>query len=162
MANLPTINSLEELLPALKVWQQKLRPVVGVPKAPRTPFNFRASSGASATGNALSWEFINGADGYVVYRSDNGNFSNPSIIARITDAKQLSYFDGLGASGITKYYRIAGTAGTDNQPQVIVGKQSATIKATSGSGTTTFDQTSGSSGNTGWNHPQSFRGRFSN
>lgn len=152
MPSLPSINSLQQLLPTLKIWQQTINPSVNAPTPPRTPFNFRAIGGASgATGVTLNWELVRGADGYQVQSSPTGDFSNASIVATLNSAAAISWFDSTIASGVKRYYRIRATTGTVNQPQSVFGVWSAPISSTSGNGTTSYDQTSGSSGSGGWN-----------
>jgi hypothetical protein len=138
MRNLPNINTLEEAIPTLKVWQQTLNQVVSSPPPPRTPFNFQAQEGATGvTGIALSWELVRGADGYEIQMSTTGDFSTASIIATLTSAVANTYFDNTISTSVKRYYRIRATAGTANSPHSVKGIWSAPISQTSGSGTTT-------------------------
>lgn len=150
---LPAIESNDQIISTLRLWRQQLNPVVNQPSRRRTPFNFRASSVAGALGILLSWENVRGADGYTIYYSANGDFSARSVLITLKDSAQISYFDNIGTSGVKRYYRIASTAGTVNQPQSVIGIQSATISQTTGSGTTSYDNTSHTSGSGGWNRP---------
>lgn len=145
MSSLPVISSLEQLLPALKLWQQTLNPSVNVPPQPRIPFNFRSSSGIGTPHTTLQWESVQGADGYQIQSSSNGDFSTPTtatIIAALRGQTSTSWTDALSASGVKRWYRIRATAGTVNQPQVIFGVYSAPIIATSGSGAIVYDKVS--------------------
>lgn len=152
MPSLPGINSLQELLPTLKIWQQRMNTVIDTPVAPRSPFNFQAVGGVvGATGITLSWEIVKGADGYEIQSSPTGDFSTAPIIAALTSPVATSWFDSTITTGVKRYYRIRSTVGTTNAPHTIKGQWTAPIFVTSGSGTTTYDQTSGgSSGTGGW------------
>jgi hypothetical protein len=151
MSSLPIISSLEQLLPTLKIWQQTLNPLTNTPVPPRPPFNLRATGGASgATGITLNWELVTGADGYEIQSSSTGDFSNASIIATLTNIASTSWFDSTTVTSVKKYYRIRATIGTTNAPHSIKGAWSASISNTSGSGTTTYDQTSGNTGTGGF------------
>src|SRR6266550_4875570 len=151
---LPTITSMEMAIPALKIWQQSLNSALNTPTPPRTPFNFTAAGGAAgATGITLNWEIVKDADGYEIQCSPTGDFSAAAIIATLTSIAATSYFDSTIVTTIKRYYRIRATAGSTNQPHVVKGIWSSPIAATSGSATTTYDQTSGTSGNTGYNRP---------
>jgi hypothetical protein len=144
MAQLPTINSLEQLLPNLKLWQQTINPTLNLPTVPRSPFNFRASGGAvGSTGVALSWEVVKGADGYEIQSSTNGDFSTAPVIATLTTNLAMSWFDSTVITSVKRWYRIRSTNGTTRAPHYLKGIWSAPIIATSGSNTTTYDQTSG-------------------
>ena len=152
--SLPTITSLEQMLPALKIWQQKLNSVLNSPVAPHAPFNFAASGGATgATGITLSWAIVKGADGYELQFSTNGNFSTAAIIGILGRIDATSFFDSTTVTSVKRYYRVRATAGTKNQPHSVKGAWSAPISVTSGSGATTYDSTSHTSGRTGWNRP---------
>lgn len=155
MPSLPTIHSANEAPRKLKIWQQQLNPVVNQPKAPRTPFNFQASGGAAGVlGNQLSWDRVQGADGYQIQMSSTGDFSSAQVIATLTSPVATSYFDNTVQSAVKRYYRIRSTSGTTNQPQSVQGIWSAPISQTSGSATTSYDTVSGSSGRSGWNSPR--------
>jgi hypothetical protein len=152
VGSLPGINSLQELLPALKIWQQSLTPVISAPVPPRSPFSFSANGGAAgATGITLNWEVVRGADGYEVQSSTNGDFSAAPIIAALQSVVATSFFDSTVVTNIKRYYRMRATNGSHAAPHSIKGAWTAVISATSGSGTTTFDQVSKSSGTGGWN-----------
>lgn len=155
--SLPAITSMEQLLPALQIWRQTIQPAISTPSPPRSPFNFRATSGSGSVGIVLNWDLVSGADGYIIQTSPNGDFSNATTLAQISNGAQTSFFDNTPATGTKKYYKIASTAGTISQPQSVTGIYSAPISITSGSGGTSFDNTSGSSGTDGWN--QGPRGR---
>ena len=151
MQNLPTITSLELLIPNLKIWQHALAPTVNIPPTPRPPFNFRAVGGAvGATGVTLQWEIVQGADGYQIQSSNTGDFSNASIIATTHELAATSWFDSTISTGVKRYYRIRATSGTTNQPQTIFGQWSAPISNSSGSNTTVYDSITNTSGRGGW------------
>jgi hypothetical protein len=155
--SLPTINSLESLLPMLKIWQQTINPAISVPPIPRSPFNFRAMGGATGTiGIALSWEQVAGADGYQIQSSPTGDFSTAPIVATLSSISATSFFDNTIVTGVKRWYRIRSTSGTIANPQSVQGTWTAPIYATSGSGTTTYDTVSSSTGinngNRGWNN----------
>lgn len=162
MSSLPTINSLDQAVSQLKVWQQSLNQVVSIPKAPRTPFNFQAAGAAAGvTGIPLSWEQVSGADGYEIQMSQTGDFSSAGIIATLPSPAATSYFDNTISTGAKRYYRIRATSGTTNQPQSVKGIWSAPITQTSGSPTTTYDTSSATSGAAGWNRPSGTGSRLS-
>jgi len=151
---LPTITAMEQLLPALKIWQQQLNPVVNSPVAPHAPFNVAAAGGAAgATGITITWGVLPGVDGYEVQMSPNGDFTNATVIATLTNLAATSTFDSTVVTGVKRWYRVRGTAGTRNQPHTVKGIWSAPVAATSGSGLVTHDQTTFTSGATGWNRP---------
>jgi hypothetical protein len=153
MNTLPQINSLEELLPALKIWQQTLNPVISTPPIPRSPFNFHATGGAAgAIGITLNWEQVSGADGYQIQSSTTGDFSTAPIVATLSSISATSFFDNTVVTGVKKYYRIRSTSGTLSNPQSVQGVWTSPISASSGSGTTVYDQVSNSSGTNGWNN----------
>lgn len=154
MSSLPVISSLEQLLPALKIWQQAINPVINTPVAPRAPFNFHAVGGAAgATGITLNWESVKGADGYEIQSSTTGDFSTAPIIATLTNLASTSFFDSTAITSVKKWYRIRSTTGTTNSPHSIKGIWSSPIFNTSGSGTTSYDQTTGGGGWSGGRNP---------
>ena len=107
-----------------------------------------------ATGITLTWDVVKGSDGYEIQASPTGDFSNASIIASITGQVGTSFFDSTTTTGVTRYYRIRATAGTQSQPHSIKGIWSSPISVASGSGATTYGNSSGSSGSSGWNRPR--------
>src|SRR5215469_7680005 len=141
--SLPNITSPEALLPALKQWQQKLNGVVNKPRPARPPYNTRVSSISGSTSILIEWEPVRGADGYQVFSSPTGDFSNRQILATLTSPTATSFVHDLGATGKPQFYAVASTSGTVSQPQSVLGKLSAAITNTSGSGTTVYDQTTG-------------------
>lgn len=129
---LPTIRSPQDFIREVKKWQTKLNPLVTSPRTPPAPFNF---AGTRARGGiTLAWAQVNGADGYEILRSDNGDFSNPTIIP-IRNPAQTSYFDAFTTAGgtgtVTKWYRIRATNGTFSQPGSAKGVLSGIVKQTS-------------------------------
>jgi len=158
MPSLPTIVNLERAVPTLKLWQQQLNQGISSPQPPRTPFNFHASGGASGSRSiTLNWETISGADGYQIQMSATGDFSSAPIIATISNTAATSWSDDTVVTSVKRWYRIRSTAGTSFQPQSVQGIWSAPIISTSGNNATTYDQTSGTSGNGGWNKPAKVR-----
>jgi hypothetical protein len=132
---LPTITSVSDLTRVLKKWQTQLNPLLKVPKTPHAPWNFAATR--QRGGILLSWAAgaQTDVDGYIILRSDNGDFANPVTIP-IQSAKQNSYFDPLGGTtggtaAITKWYRIRATNGTVQNPQSILGILSGAVTTTS-------------------------------
>lgn len=118
---------LAQLLPVLK-------PIAVRPVPPRTPWNFRAT--ANSSGNALSWESVPGADGYELQMTTNGDFSTASTVF----AGAATTFTDAVASGTKRWYRVRPFART-RQDEIVPGTWSAPLISTSGSGTTTYDQT---------------------
>lgn len=151
MTTLPTIGDMNSLVPVLKIWQKQLNPVVQKPPVLRSPFNFRGVG--SGTGNALSWEPVTNADGYEIQSSTNGDFFAAPILATLSNSVAVGYFDSLGAAGIKRYYRVRATGTVGGAQHAVKGTWTAPITSTSGSGSTTYDTTSGSSGHGGWNPP---------
>jgi len=131
--NLPTITNPGQMMQLLKIWQQRLNPVVARPQPVRPPFNLSANSPANTTGILLTWEPVRGADGYIIYASNNGDFSGASVLATIASPAGTSFFDKY-ATG-TRFYRIASTSGTVSQPQSVISNPSVPIRATAGGGT---------------------------
>ena len=149
--SLPTIRSPQQLIPGLKIWQQRLSRVVERPRFLRSPFNFRATG--STDGNLLEWTAVSGADGYEILRSDSADFGGSVVTFPVDSGNQESYFDAIGATSIAKYYKIRATSGTRSEPHGSKGRLSAAISATTGSGTTTRDTVSHTTGEGGWNAP---------
>ena len=53
----------------------------------------------------ISWKALEGADGYIIYRSTSKNGTYKKI-ATITDASQLSYVNKKLTTGKTYYYQV--------------------------------------------------------
>jgi|SRR6516164_5261516 hypothetical protein len=136
--SLPTITTLEQLLPAIKVWQQKLNTVLEKGRVLRPPFNLRASSVTGARAILLEWEVVPGADGYEISVSSNGDFSDEQVLQVQTSPLATSYVHSLSASGITQYYRVSATSGTVANPQSVIGAPSAPVSIASGHNGTVF------------------------
>lgn len=119
---------LQQLLPQLK--RNAVQPV-----PPRTPRNLRSTGVAS--GNAVSWETVPGADGYELQMTPNGDFSTA---ATVQSGAPTTYNDIVPA-GTKRWYRVRPTAGTPSQPGIIKGNWSAPIISVGNSGATTYDQT---------------------
>ena len=150
---LPTIQNTAHIVLQLKQWQAKLNGVLRNPNPLRSPVNFRAASASSATNIALSWDAIPNADGYEIESSTNGDFSafetgaTPIVIGNGT---QTTYSDAVGAASQSRWYRIRATSSVNSDRHASKGTWTAPIKATSGSGTTVYDQVSHAAG---WNVP---------
>jgi len=69
--SLPTISNVYQIVPRLKLWQNKLNRLIAAPTRHRPTFNFRATGASSGAGVSLDWEPVRGADGYIVSYSDN-------------------------------------------------------------------------------------------
>ena len=69
---------------------------------PRTPEGFSVTN--SAKGIALSWEKVEHATGYVIYRSTNG--TKWTSVKTLSGADSLSWTDTNRSSGSRYYYRI--------------------------------------------------------
>jgi hypothetical protein len=151
---LPPVSSMGSFVSTLKIWQQKLNPGLISPPQPRTPFNFRASGGPTgANAILLNWEQVRGADGYQIQMSTTPDFSNATIVATLRSPVATAWVDVTDTTGAQRWYRIRSTAGTVRRRQSVVGIWSAPVSSTSGNNSTTYDQTSGSSGPGGWNRP---------
>lgn len=147
---LPTITTLESAIPYLKIWQQRLNPLLNVALPVRCPFNFNVTGATGTSGLTLNWESVKGADGYRIYFSTTGDFSSSTLLTVITNAAQTSFYDNMGASGVKRWYRISATSGTVTAPQSFESVLSAPISASSGTAGTTYDNTSSTSGGGGW------------
>jgi len=154
MPALPTITTLQALLPSLKIWQQKIQPALGNVPVPRCPFNFRASGGPTGTTFVvLNWEQVSGTDGYEIQASSTGDFSTATTIATFKSPVATAYVDSTVTTGVQKWYRIRSTAGTLAKPQSVTSVWSAPVSNTSGSGTTSYNPINNNSGRGGWNPP---------
>src|SRR6516164_3587898 len=139
-SGLPTITTLEALLPTLKIWQQKLNPTVSRPRAPRSPWNFAATAPGTTTQNKLTWEAVPNATGYEIQASPTGDFGSAPIISVPTSQGQTVYNHESGASGQLYHYRIRATNGTSKSTWT------APIAITSVTNTKVYDQRSHTSG----------------
>jgi len=155
MPALPTITTLQALLPSLKIWQQKIQPVLGNVPTPRCPFNFRATGGPTGTTFVvLNWEEVSGTDGYEIQASSTGDFSTATTIATFKSPVATSWVDTTITTGVQRWYRIRSTAGTLAKPQSVFSVWSAPITSTSGNNTTSYNPIDNNSGgNGGWNPP---------
>lgn len=152
--SVPAITSLNDIVSKLNLWRQQINPLVSQPILPRSPFNFQAQGGiAGTTGILLGWDQVPHADGYEIQSSPTGDFSTVGVSVVIDNGAQTSYFDSLGVASTKRYYKIRATGGTVAQPHTIKGTLTAAISATSGSGTTSYDNTSHQSGGGAWNPP---------
>lgn len=137
---LPPITPGSDFYGTLRSWQNSLKPLLSIVQPPSVTMTFSAKG--VTNGVLLTWG-LNTAkanvDGYIIQRSDNGDFSANVTSIAIPSSTQNSYFDNLGSAGVTKYYRILATSGTIQDPQQNQGKPSGVISAASGSGSTTFD-----------------------
>ena len=152
--SLPTISRQQDVLPGLKLWQQRLNGVVKRIVRLRAVFNFKATtSTALANSVFLEWEPLKDADGYIIERSDSGDFSVPVRLPLIKGGNAASFLDNVGATGLTKFYRIIATSGTVREPHAVEGIPSAVISATSNSNATSYDQGSDDGWSTGSENP---------
>jgi len=133
--NLPTIPGS----PHFKIWARTLAPSVQSSFAPKAPWNFKAEG--KTDGILLTWTTVKGADGYELVRSDDGDFSTGLTIISLPQQQQNSYFDALGATSVTRSYKIRATSGTIAKPHVARGPLSGIVTETSGSGTSASDTT---------------------
>ena len=130
--SLPNISNLQQLLPSLKIWQQRLNRTIQKPQAPRAPFNLKASSMTGATAVLLEWEPVRGADGYIVYSSDVGDFSDGRVAKVQANPMATTWTDNLVIAGKTRFYRVSATSGTIANPRSVVGNPSVVVSIASG------------------------------
>jgi hypothetical protein len=131
--SLPTITTPNQVLPALKIWQQKLAVTLQKPQLVRPPWNLQASSITGSNSILLGWDAVKGADGYVIYGSSSGDFSSDNQVLKVQRSPvAVSWVDTLPATGITRYYRVASTSGTVADPQSAISSPSAAVKISSG------------------------------
>lgn len=133
--SLPTLLNASDLIQTLKKWQTQLNPLLTTPRTPQAPWNFSATRARG--GIQLQWAALSNlnADGYQILRSDNGDFSNPTIFS-ILGSQVASYFDSLPATAgatttIQKWYHIRATNGTQANPQSVLGVLSGIVTTTS-------------------------------
>ena len=74
-------------------------------------------------------------------RSDDADFSTGLTIISLPQQRQDSYFDALGATSVTRSYKIRATSGTIEKPQAVKGLLCGIVTETSGSGTSASDTT---------------------
>ena len=138
---LPIINRNEDIIPQLHRWRKQLNKTLKKPKRLRAVFNFRATGSTSLTTSILlEWEPLRDADGYIIERSDNGDFASPIRLPFIKGQAAASFLDNIGATGLTKYYRIIPTSGTIADPHTTEGIPSAVISGTTNTAATSYDQ----------------------
>lgn len=133
--NLPTIPGS----PHFKIWARSLAPSVQGALAKKAPWQFSAEG--KTDGILLTWATVAGADGYEIWKSDDADFSTGVTIIPIPQQRQDSYFDALGATSVTRSYKILSTSGTIAKPHTIRGPLSGIVTETSGSGTSVSDTT---------------------
>ena len=134
---LPTITGWSQLLPYLKLQQQSIDPILRRVAQPKVPWNFRVTK--KRNGLLLDWSTVKGADGYELLRSNTADFESPVEIP-IRNWNQNSYFDSLGGSATTRYYKIRATAGTLSAPFAVKGPTSGIVTDTSIDSTDTTTQ----------------------
>ena len=146
---LPYISRADDLYRSLELWRQQIQRSLNRPPNLKAPLNFRASAPTTTPSSILlEWASVRGADGYEIQRSDNGDFAAGAYKSFFIDnGKQTAYLDNVGASGVTRYYRILALSGTIQEPHSRRGIPSAVIQPTSSSGGTSYDGGT----NDGWN-----------
>ncbi len=133
--NLPTIPGS----PYFKIWARALASSVQDAPSRKAPWNFKAEG--KTDGILLTWATVAGADGYEIWRSDDADFSTGVTIIPVPQQQQDSYFDALGATSVTRFYKILSTSGTIAKPHLARGPLSGIVTETSGSGTSDSDTT---------------------
>lgn len=133
--NLPTIPGS----PHFKIWARSLASSVQGVLAQKAPWLFKAEG--KTDGILLTWAVVVGADGYEIWKSEDADFSAFVTIIPINQQQQDSYFDALGATSVTRSYKIRSTSGTVAKPHTARGPLSGIVTETSGSGTSAFDTT---------------------
>jgi len=125
---IPVLNSL----PGVEEWRQSLKQTVKTVATPKVPWNFVVSN--KQGGNYLTWQIVEGADGYIVEISTTGDFSTGIDAKQLPGNENISYFDTVptsgGATPPIRYYRVRATAGTVNQPQSVQGIATGVISST--------------------------------
>ena len=133
--NLPTIPGS----PHFKIWARSLAPSVQTAPAKKAPWQFKAEG--KTDGILLTWATVAGADGYEIWKSEDADFSTGVTVIPIPQQQQDSYFDALGATSVTRFYKILSTSGTIAKPHSSRGPLSGIVSETSGSGTSSPDTT---------------------
>lgn len=100
---LPTVTGLDSVVDTLKLWQRQLSATTKQVKTPTIPWNFAAQG--KAAGVQLTWAKADDATGYEVSWSETPDLSSPHVV-RLDGADQLSYFDSIGSSGVTRWYKL--------------------------------------------------------
>src|SRR4029077_5168258 len=136
--SLPALVSLEQSLPILKQWQQQANDALALPAAARPPFTLQARG--NGTQIILSWEVVQGADGYELQTSSNGDFSTVTNILSLKGANTTGFTDASLVPGATRCSRSRSPAGADNNPQVVKGQWSAPVQTSSTVTTPVYDQ----------------------
>lgn len=133
MANrgIPVINNL----PEFQQWRNALKDSSTSVPTPKAPWNLTVSS--QQGGNYVTWQVVTGADGYILNVSTDGNFNpnNPNLTSiRLPGGQNISRFDSTptaqGATPAKRYYQVAATAGTTNNPQSVVGPFTTVVSQT--------------------------------
>ena len=133
--NLPTIPGS----PYFKIWARTLSSSIRATLAPKAPWNFKAEG--KTDGILLTWATVIGADGYEIVISEDTDFSTGLTIISLPQQRQDSYFDALGATSVTRSYKIRATSGTIEKPQAVKGLLGGIVTETSGSGASASDTT---------------------
>lgn len=125
---IPVISSIPQLLQ----WQAGLRATLKVPAATPVPANFAIAS--KQGGNYLTWAQINGADGYEVEISTDGNFETVLQRVLLPGVTATAYFDTVptdsGTTPTKRYYRVRSTSGTKKAPQSVFGRPTSVLGST--------------------------------
>lgn len=136
---LPNLTPSSDFFSTMKSWQQALKSVLSQRQPPSVVLSFSAKG--IAGGAQLTWGLstVNaGVEGFVIQRSDTGDFNSNFIEIPVPNGNQTGYFDVLPA-GTTKYYRLIATTGPRNNPSQSRSNPTGVLKATESSGTTAYD-----------------------
>ena len=136
MNNLPTIERIEHLLTYLKKYESLMKKTLKLPRPLKAVWNFKSTS--KRGGNLLELKEAKGADGYVLLVSEDSDFSTVDEVL-LKSGVQNSFFHALsagisgaaGPGGITRFYKIVPTSGTQLSPQSVRGRESGIVFQTS-------------------------------
>lgn len=113
-----------------KIWERTLRPLTQRIPTLKAPWNVAALP--KRGGILITWTRLDDADGYEVLRSTTGNFDEGGYVAiNLGSSLHDSYFDALGGSPATRYYKVRATSGSVGQPQSVKGILSGVVSAAS-------------------------------
>jgi fibronectin type 3 domain-containing protein len=74
---------------------------------PGVPSNVSAAESTTSSGITVSWDTVDGATGYYVYRSTSSSTSSFSKVGTITSSSSTSYTDNTVESGTAYYYKVS-------------------------------------------------------
>jgi hypothetical protein len=130
--SLPTVTPAQDINQTLAIWQNTLAPGVQNAAPQPTPQNFTITNARG--GLTLNWSPVgqgSGTDGYEILKSPSGSFTDDLQVIPVHDPNQSTFFDSMGGTSKTAFYRIRTTSGTANSPQSARGPESGVIKHTS-------------------------------